>query len=104
MALLDQEFSRSGFKLLFDQLEFPFSKAEALRVFLEIGVGIGKEHFGGGLLDNCAADGALQHVASALGSEAHDTVQLAPGFRSVFGEIFKCWVRKQAPKLIHPAD
>ena len=63
VTLLDQKHARAGFQLLLDQLEFALAQAETARVLLVARVGVRKEHLGGRLLDEGAADGAVEHVA-----------------------------------------
>ena len=46
----------------------------------------------------------IEHVAGALRRQAHHTVQLPPGFRTVLGEAFEGRIGEQAPELVHPTD
>src|ERR1700722_4217890 len=103
MSLLDEEGAGTGLELLTDQLELALAQAESLRVLLSAGVAVRKEHLGGSLLDQGAADRARQYVACALRGEAHDPVQLAPGLRAVLREGLEGRVGEQPPELVHPA-
>src|ERR1700758_2986968 len=82
MPLFDEEGARAGLQLLLDQLELTFGEPETAAVFL----GAGRKPLGRGLLDDRAADRAVEHVARTLGREAHHAIELAPGLRSLAGE------------------
>src|SRR5580698_10839614 len=103
VPLLDEEGAGAGLELLTDQLELALAQAKSLRVLLGAGITVGKEHLGGGLLDQRAAYRARQHVARALRRKAHDPVQLAPGLRPVLRKGLKGRVGEEPPELIHPA-
>src|ERR1700722_2201017 len=103
MTLLDEEHARAGFELLAHELEFTLGKAKTTDVVLGIGVRVRKEDLGGRLLNDRAADCALQHIARALGRQAHDAIQLTPRLGSILRETLESRVRAQAPELIHPA-
>src|SRR5579875_4083882 len=88
-ALLDEEHPRAGIELLFEKLHLALREAEARDVLLLARLGIGEEDLRRRLLDERAADGARQHIARALRREAHDAVQLPPGFGAIFRETLE---------------
>src|SRR5471032_758960 len=104
MTLLHEEHPRTGFKLLLHELELPLRQTESRYVFLCIGVDVRKENLGRCLLDNGATDWTLKHITRALGCEAHDAIQLAPGLRAFLCETLECRIGKKAPEFIHPAN
>src|ERR1700746_3601979 len=71
MPLFDEKTARAGLELFLDQLELSLAETKALRILFRACIDIWEEHLGGCLLDDGAADGAVEHVAGTLGCEAH---------------------------------
>src|SRR5688572_30689410 len=103
MALLDQEPPRARLELLLDELELALGESKALDVFGRAGAGVREEDLGGRLLDDRAADAALQHITRALGRDRHHGIELAPGLGAILGKTLKSGIGEQAPELVHPA-
>src|SRR5579863_4596518 len=64
-SLLEQKQPRHRLQPLPDQPELALGEPE-LAVFLRAGIAVRKENLGWGLLDNRAADRAIQHIARTL--------------------------------------
>src|ERR1700722_18274150 len=103
VSLLDQEHARARFEPLLDQAKLLVREAEPLGVLGDVCIRVGKEDFGGRLLDECSANRAVQNITRTLSGQTHDAVQLAPGLWAVLCEAFECGVGKQPPKFVHPA-
>src|SRR6185312_4222488 len=74
MSLLHEERACSRLELLLHQPKLTLGKSEALGVLLFRGVGIREEDLGRGLLDDRAADAALEDIARALGRKTHNAI------------------------------
>ena len=82
MPLFHKKHARARLERSLIEPELALSQPETVGVLRASCLGVGEEHLGRRLLDDRAADGTVEHVAGALGSEAHDTIQLPPGFRA----------------------
>src|SRR6202035_3132400 len=103
VALLHEEETRPGLQLLLDELEFALREAEALLVFGRIGIGVGKENLGRGLLDDRAGDGAAQGIARALRRRAEHPVELAPDLQAILRELLERGIGEEPRELVRPA-
>src|ERR1700685_1743309 len=104
VSLLDQKHARTGLQSFFYEPELALAQTEAGGVFFEAGVRIRKQHLGRRLLDDRAADRAVEHVTGTLGGHANDAVELAPGLRPLLGKALERRIRQQPPEFIHPAN
>ena len=65
--------------------------------------GIREQDLGRRLLDDRAADAAVEHVARALRRDRHHGIQLAPGLRTILRKALEGGIGEQPPELVHPA-
>src|SRR5882762_8835329 len=66
VSLLDQEHAGARFEPLLDQAKLLVRESEPFGVLGDIRVRVGKEDFGGRLLDECSADRTVQNIARTL--------------------------------------
>ena len=102
MTLSDEESPRAGLKLL-DELELPLAQSKPFDVVVSGRLNVGEEDLGRGLLDDRAADGALQDIARALRRQTHHPVELSPGLRSILRKALKGRVGQEGAR-IHPSS
>ena len=89
MTLFHQELARADVNPVADQGKFAPRQPETADVLILYGIWIWEENFGGCLLNDRATNGAVQHIAGTLRRQAHHTIELPPGFRTVLGELLE---------------